>query len=42
MWFMLILILGILGLGFWMWKRPDPVERDQAKAVQHDLWLWGG
>ena len=39
MWFMLILILGILGLGFWMWKRPDPVERDQAKAVQHDLWL---
>ena len=39
MWFLLILILGILTLAFWMWKRPDPVKRDQAKAVGHDLWL---
>ena len=39
MWFLLILILGILALAFWMWKRPDPVHRDQAKAVGHDLWL---
>ena len=39
MWFLLILILGIFALAFWMWKRPDPVHRDQAKAVGHDLWL---
>lgn len=39
MWFMLVLILGISGLAFWMWKRPDPVKRDQSGAAQHDLWL---
>ncbi|WP_180050973.1 tetratricopeptide repeat protein [Acinetobacter sp. YH12105] len=39
MWFLLVLILGIGALGIWMWKRPDPVKRDQAKAVQHDLWI---
>ncbi len=39
MWFLLILILGIGALAFWMWKRPDPVKRDQANAAQHDLWL---
>ncbi|MCO8043109.1 sel1 repeat family protein [Acinetobacter bohemicus] len=39
MWFLLVLILGIAALAFWMWKRPDPVQRDQAKAVQHDLWI---
>lgn len=39
MWFLLVLILGIVVLGIWMWKRPDPVQRDQAKAVQHDLWI---
>jgi TPR repeat protein len=39
MWFLLVLILGIGALGIWMWKRPDPVQRDQAKAVQHDLWI---
>ncbi len=33
MWFLLVLILGIGALAFWMWKRPDPVKRDQAKAV---------
>lgn len=37
--FLLIVLLAIAGLAFWMWKRPDPVQRDQAKAVQHDLWL---
>ncbi|QIC65084.1 tetratricopeptide repeat protein [Acinetobacter schindleri] len=39
MWFLLVLILGIVALGIWMWKRPDPVTRDQARAVQHDLWI---
>ncbi len=39
MWFLLVLILGIGALAIWMWKRPDPVKRDQAKAVQHDLWI---
>lgn len=39
MWFLLVLMLGIGALGIWMWKRPDPVKRDQAKAVQHDLWI---
>lgn len=39
MWFLFILILGIGALAFWMWKRPDPVKRDQAKAGQSDLWL---
>ena len=39
MWFLLILILGMGALAFWMWKRPDPVKRDQAKAVGHDLWI---
>lgn len=39
MWFLLVLILGIVALGLWMWKRPDPVKRDQAKAVHHDLWI---
>ena len=39
MWFFLIFILGIGALAFWMWKRPDPVTRDQAKAVHSDLWL---
>ncbi|ANF81039.1 hypothetical protein A3K93_01755 [Acinetobacter sp. NCu2D-2] len=39
MWFLLVLILGIAALAIWMWKRPDPVQRDQAKAVQHDLWI---
>lgn len=39
MWFLLVLILGIAALSIWMWKRPDPVKRDQAKAVHHDLWI---
>lgn len=39
MWFLLVLILGIAALAIWMWKRPDPVNRDQAKAVHHDLWI---
>lgn len=39
MWFLLVLILGVGVLAIWMWKRPDPVQRDQAKAVQHDLWI---
>lgn len=39
MWFFLILILGIGALAFWMWKRPDPVKRDQAHAGQSDLWV---
>ena len=39
MWFFLVVVLGIVALGIWMWKRPDPVERDQARAEQHDLWL---
>jgi uncharacterized protein len=37
--FFLMLLLAIGALAFWMWKRPDPVQRDQAKAVHHDLWL---
>lgn len=37
--FILVLLLGLLGFAFWMWKRPDPVKRDQAKALYHDLWL---
>lgn len=39
MWFFLVVLLGILALAVWMWKRPDPVVRDQARAEQHDLWL---
>ena len=39
MWFLLVLVLGIGALVIWMWKRPDPVKRDQAKAVHHDLWI---
>lgn len=39
MWFFLILLLAIAALAIWMWKRPDPVVRDQARAEQHDLWL---
>lgn len=39
MWFLLVLVLGIGALAIWMWKRPDPVKRDQAKAVHHDLWI---
>lgn len=39
MWFLLLMIVGGMGLAFWMWKRPDPVTRDQANMVQHDLWL---
>ena len=39
MWFFLVVVVGIIALGIWMWKRPDPVERDQARAEQHDLWL---
>lgn len=39
MWFFLILFVAIAALAIWMWKRPDPVVRDQAKAEQHDLWL---
>ena len=36
---LLVLVLGIGALAIWMWKRPDPVKRDQAKAVHHDLWI---
>lgn len=39
MWFLLVLVLGVGALAFWMWKRPDPVKRDQAKAVRHELWI---
>ena len=39
MWFFFVLILGMGALAFWMWKRPDPVQRDQANAGQSDLWL---
>jgi TPR repeat protein len=38
MWFLLVLILAIGGLAFWMWKRPDPVTRDQNN-VQSELWF---
>ena len=37
--FFLVLLLVLAALAFWMWKRPDPVQRDQAKAVHHELWL---
>lgn len=37
--FFLVLLLALAALVFWMWKRPDPVQRDQAKAVHHELWL---
>lgn len=39
MWFLLLMLVGGGGLALWMWKRPDPVMRDQANIVQHDLWL---
>lgn len=39
MWFFFALLLCIAALGIWMWKRPEPVVRDQARAEQHELWL---